>query len=105
MKRCISYMFILCALFLLSCRRDMQEKAKSMQGEYTRISTEKMLSGLDSFPEWQNIHKKFMYVSYIDSSLCSSCNIKQLQLWNDLIKKMGYEKYNSIAFMYSVVFM
>lgn len=92
MRRLLLVLF--CALLLSSfggCNR-VQDNIKKLQGQTIHIPFDSMYcwtsdSVLDS--RWGDCASgRYKYVVYMDSSLCSSCNIERLYLWNELLSKM-----------------
>lgn len=86
----MSSICIILSIFHICCNR-VQHNIRQLMGQTVNLPHKSMIC-------WQNTAqasneigtclKSYKYVIYIDSSLCSSCNINQLSLWNDLMVKM-----------------
>ena len=95
-----NWYLLLLLLLLMSCDNKIAK-------DINQIKSEKIIIPLNDFTCWkndtlvdftqfQNISKyPFKYIVYIDSSLCSTCNISQLYHWNEFINK-----YDSIDFYF-----
>lgn len=88
----------LIAIILFSCTNSNASKLKMMQSTKIKIPYEEMTCWLNDSMlvnrPWES-ERANKYIVYIDSSLCSSCNIKKLYHWHDLM-----EKYSELRFVF-----
>lgn len=83
-------LYTLLFLTLVSCTH-VHNEIRNLMGKHVRIPIDEMIcwnSGTSSVVKQGDAIKEYTYVVYLDSAICSSCNIKEFGLWNDLIDKM-----------------
>lgn len=95
-------MYLIALLFLVACdsSHEISKKIKEMESAPVTIDYSSMScwinDSLITEKPWES-EKGMKLISFVDSSLCSECNIKKLAIWNDIIElEQQYEGFNVV---------
>ena len=99
-------LLLLTALCFVSCtgKKDFKDGIVQLQSRPVSLSFDKMrclLNGKDTVVSEERYDTDFKLVVYSDTAACSSCGLKTMYLWDDLIHDLeSYGKSVSLCFIH-----